>query len=159
MNALYSSTNRAENDGEVERFGLAPLMQDLITQSRDFMVSQVRDGFEFSRVASNKSTLLQLGKDVSDVVLVGEFLHITKHFVGSQVGQRVLDPVSGSVSAEKCQVRLVQACVGTSRGGAGDILGGDVAVQVDILAVTFFLDVVTGAVLNQHERSLSLGGS
>lgn len=41
--------------------------------------------------------------------------------------------------------------------GAGDVLGGDVAVQVDILAVTLFFDAVTGTILCEHEWQKPLG--
>jgi hypothetical protein len=92
MNLLDRSTNRAKNDGEVEGFGLAPLMKDFIIQSSDLLVSQVRNGSKLSGVTRNKCTLLQLRQDIGDIVLASKLLHVVEHFGLAQVCKWILDP-------------------------------------------------------------------
>lgn len=128
-------------------------MQDLIAQRSGLGLGQVRDGLEFSWVARNQSAFLQLGENVGQVVLGSELVHIAKHFLRGQVGQRVLDPVIGLVFA-KCQAGLVQACIPM---GTEDVLGGDVAIQVHILVVGLFFEAVTRAALNERGLRVLLG--
>lgn len=98
---LYRSTDGTENDGEVECFGLAPLVQKLITQGCDFCFRQVRHALEFSRVASNKSALLQQGENVRNGIFVSKLLNIVENLGLAQVGKRVLDSMLGLDVAEE----------------------------------------------------------
>ncbi len=78
IHVLHSSTNRAEDDGEVKSLRLAPLVVDLVTQRRNLRLGQVGNSLKVLWVACDERTLLQLGKDVGDVVLVGELFNITE---------------------------------------------------------------------------------
>jgi hypothetical protein len=51
---------------------------DLVTQRRNLRLGQVGNSLKILWIACDERTLLQLGKDVGDVVVVGELFHITE---------------------------------------------------------------------------------
>lgn len=54
-------------------------MVDFIMQRRSLRLAQVGNSLKVLWIACDERTLLQFGKDVSDVVLVGELFNITEN--------------------------------------------------------------------------------
>jgi hypothetical protein len=68
------------------------------------LLCQVRHRVELLWVACNQSALFLFGKNISDIVFVGELFHITEDLGFAEVGQGVLDPSSESLQLEAAEV-------------------------------------------------------
>jgi hypothetical protein len=55
------------------------------------LLGQVRDRLEVLWIACHKGTLLQLGKDIGDIVFVGKVFNVTKYLGPGEVGEGILD--------------------------------------------------------------------
>ena len=89
---LYSSTDGTEDNREVERSRLLPLVGDLKLESRTFIREKALDVLESSRVLGSKSAALEERKDVIEVLLAREFLDVGHQLVFWDTKEWVLDP-------------------------------------------------------------------
>lgn len=124
--ALDRRTNRAGEDGEIQRHGLAPLVEDLVPEHLDLGVGEgkfARDVFVVGGVLGHQSTLLDQREVVGEVLLETELLDIAKEHVARDTGERVLDPgmrsATGAGEGGVCHVTPPRSRVGASGIPAG----------------------------------------
>ena len=90
---LYSSTNGAKDDGEVERAWLAPFVKDFVAKRIAFDFIQLGDLLESGRILCHQSPFLQEWDHVLHARLLGKLLDIVKESIARNASQRVLDSV------------------------------------------------------------------
>ena len=90
---LYSGTNGAKNDGEVEGAGLAPFVENFITKGIAFDFIQLGDLLESRRILGHQSTFLQQRDHILHARPLGKLLDIVKESITRNASQRVLNSV------------------------------------------------------------------
>ena len=90
---LYSGTNGAKNDGEVERAGLAPFVENFIAKGIAFDFIQLGDLLESRRILGHQSTFLQQRDHILHARRLGKLLDIVKESITRNASQRVLNSV------------------------------------------------------------------
>lgn len=89
---LDGGADGAKNNCEIQSKRLAPFVLSFITDHGELLFGHFWDCLEMFRVTRDEGTLLQVGKDVDEVMLVCKLFDITDNLRRSQVCQRIFDP-------------------------------------------------------------------
>jgi hypothetical protein len=90
---LNSCGNGVEDNGKVEDLGMSPSVSDFTTKDLPLAFVELRNMLDGVRALSDKSSFLQEGQDVLEVVLVGEILDILKQCFTRNASKRVADSI------------------------------------------------------------------
>ena len=89
------TSNRIQNDGDVENLGLAPLVSDLLAEGLLLLIGKVVHGMDFSRILSSKGTLLQKRQDLVEIMVGSELLCRAHQSLAGYTNKRVANPAKG----------------------------------------------------------------
>ena len=97
--SLDSGSDRTDDDGEVQGFGVLPLVRELKAEMSLLLLGKLLDVLEVRRILRNESAPLQHRCNLVQSTLGREPSDVLQQLLARDVGQRVLDPVgSGRVS-------------------------------------------------------------
>lgn len=97
--SLHCSSDGAKNNSEVHGLWLTPFMDDFIAQSIFLGFVQALNFLELGWILSAKSALFQQLSDVGQFLFFCECINLSHESSLRDTGQRILDPVEGSVQA------------------------------------------------------------
>ena len=91
--SLDSSGNGIQDDGKVERFGVAPSVGNFVPQGHSVTFLQFGNVIDTERVLCDQCTLLQHGQDIRQAMGLRIVLHIYEEVCLGNSDQRILDPL------------------------------------------------------------------
>ena len=90
---LDCSPDRAKDDRYVHGARLTPLVKYFIAKRFLLFFLQAFDGLEFGRILSDQCTAHKNIRDVVQLVLLGEFSHVSYQPVPGNASQGILNPM------------------------------------------------------------------
>jgi len=78
---LHGSTDGTQDDCQVERARLPPLVSNFIPDRFCLGIVETLNRFKSSRVFGNKSPLAQEVSDIGEAMVLGEFLNIDQQLI------------------------------------------------------------------------------
>ena len=80
-NVLYSSTNGADNDSEIQPKRMLPTIPNFISKSISLLFIKFFERFKVPGILGDKGALLQRGQNTSESFLLGKRFDIFKQYV------------------------------------------------------------------------------